>query len=142
MFIVIEGIDRIGKSTQVELLKQKFALCGVSTEVFNFPAYDTPTGQVIYEHLHNKLSLTEPSELAGVTKLSKHDALVFQCVQTADKYAMAGEFKNLLEGGEIIICGRWWQSAFVYGQDDGLNASWLLNIHGRLLVVVLTGWFC
>jgi Thymidylate kinase len=136
VFIVIEGCDRFGKSTQVEMLYQRFVHCGLKTKMFSFPNYASVTGKVISEHLHDKIALAEkqrPQEVSILPRfgaqVSPHDALVFQCVQTCDKYAVASQISKVLRDGEIVVCGRWWQSAFVYGLDDGLDPLWLMDIH-------------
>jgi dTMP kinase len=126
-FIVLEGCDRFGKSTQVGLLAELFIKCGFKTRVFTFPNYSSLTGKVIDDHLHEKLSLRHPNG-----SLCYQDGLVFQCVQTADKYAVAGQIIQALRNEEIVICGRWWQSAFVYGLDDGLDEKWLRDVHDCL----------
>ena len=129
-FIVIEGIDRSGKSTQTKMLFDKLKKCGLSTEMFSFPNYPSLTGKFISEHLHKKIFLLEDNVTHG--QRSTHDALVFQCVQTCDKYAMASKIMEVLRRGNTVVCDRWWQSAFVYGADDGLDLQWLKDVHSCL----------
>jgi len=133
-FIVIEGCDHFGKSTQVKLLAEKLVHCGLKTQVFSFPNYESSTGKIIADHLHDKISLMvrEPSKLLSILPkphVSPHDSLVFQCVQTCDKYAVAAKILAAQRDGEIVVCGRWWQSAYVYGLDDGLDPMWLMDVH-------------
>ena len=130
-FIVLEGCDRFGKSTQVKLLMELFLKCGFKTRVFTFPNYGSATGKVIDDHLHDKIKVVRDVGLYG-RSLDASDPLVFQCVQTADKYAVAGQIIQALRNDEIVICGRWWQSAFVYGLDDGLDEQWLRDVHDCL----------
>ena len=134
-FIVIEGIDRSGKSTQARMLFDKLTKCGLLAEMFSFPNYGSSTGKFISEHLYNKVFLTENSQqnfLAITNRISSHDALIFQCAQTCDKYAMASKIIAILRKGNTVVCDRWWQSAFVYGLDDGLDSQWLKDIHSCL----------
>ena len=37
MFIVIEGLDGAGKSTQVAMIREEFAVRGIETEYIHFP---------------------------------------------------------------------------------------------------------
>ena len=127
-FIVLEGCDRFGKSTQVGLLRELFLRCGFKTRVFTFPNYGSVTGKVIDEHLHGKIALYYSESRITCPQ----DALAFQCVQTADKYAVASQIIQALGNGEIVICGRWWQSAYIYGLDDGLDEQWLRDVHDCL----------
>jgi len=136
MFVVIEGCDRCGKSTQAEMLFQRFVRCGLKTKMFSFPNYVSETGKVISDHLHDRIVLAEKqkSSIASIlprfgNQVSSYDALVFQCVQTCDKYAVAARILKSLREGEIVVCCRWWQSAFVYGLDDGLDPLWLMDVH-------------
>ena len=42
MFVVIEGLDGAGKSTQVALLRRMLAQRGVESEYLHFPRFDAP----------------------------------------------------------------------------------------------------
>lgn len=129
-FIVIEGIDRSGKSTQTRMLVDKLTKCGLPTEMFSFPNYGSLTGKFISEHLHNKVFLLEDNLTHG--RRSVHDALVFQCAQTCDKYAMVSKIMTVLREGNTVVCDRWWPSALIYGFDDGLDLQWLKDVHSCL----------
>jgi dTMP kinase len=133
-FIVIEGSDRFGKSTQLDLLVVRLREMGHQTARFSFPFYNSKTGEIIDAHLHDKLALKEydPLRPSREADRSRHDALVFQCVQTCNKYEVAAEISNHLRQGDFVVSGRWWQSAYVYGLDDGLDASWLDKVHACL----------
>ena len=136
-FIVIEGIDRTGKDTQATKLGERLIRCGLETRMFHFPNYDSITGKVISDHLHDKIILAarETSRLSSILlkpQASPHDAMVFQCVQTCDKYAVAPEISKALRGGQMVICNRWWQSSYVYGMDDGIDPLWLMAVQACL----------
>ena len=42
MFIVLEGVDGSGKSTQIANLRKMFAQKGVESEYLHFPRFDAP----------------------------------------------------------------------------------------------------
>jgi dTMP kinase len=125
-FIVLEGCDRFGKSAQVKLLVEFLVKCGFKARAFAFPDYGSATGKIIHDHLHGKIAV---GHLTKDTHVCHCDPLVFQCVQTVDKYAAAGRILQALRDGVIVVCGRWWQSAYVYGSDDGLDEGWLHDAH-------------
>lgn len=126
-FIVIEGIDRAGKSTQARLLYERLGKCGLEAMLCSFPDYKSPTGKLIKDHLSGEVYT------AAVTKhgigTSSYDALAFQCVQTCDKYARAGAIMTALSQGQVVVSDRWWQSGLVYGADDGLDPVWLRDVY-------------
>ncbi|KOB76219.1 putative thymidylate kinase, partial [Operophtera brumata] len=52
--IVIEGVDRTGKSTQARTLVESLKKKHVQAEYTNFPARDTDIGKVINGYLSSK----------------------------------------------------------------------------------------
>ena len=126
MIIAIEGGDACGKYTQAELLKDRLlAEAKAPVQFLSFPRYDTPVGAVISKILKGGLRLVDTAN--RVSDFS--EALVLQCLMTADKYDAVSGSGDL---GAIFVCDRWWQSAFVYGASDGLDPGWLGSVHSRL----------
>ena len=63
MFIVLEGLDGAGKSTQIGLLRDMFAAMGVESEYVHFPRFDAPVyGDLIARFLRG--------EFGGVDEVS------------------------------------------------------------------------
>jgi dTMP kinase len=53
-FIVIEGIDSVGKKTQTELLKKYLIEKGFETKLFHFPQYDSKFGNLVGNYLRGE----------------------------------------------------------------------------------------
>lgn len=126
--IVIEGMDAAGKNTQMKLLAERLTRASLKVHCYSFPRYETPLGQVILRHLKNEVSMADKTG----SSISE-DALVFQCMMTADKYEVAGHISwvaNMM--GEIVIADRWTQSAICYGASDGLPIEWLTKVQKSL----------
>jgi dTMP kinase len=133
----LDGIDKAGKGTQAERLHA--ALAG--SKVFSFPRYETPLGQAIKRHLAGRIAVRVEHSIDSsdiridgdtVYRVAPEDALVFQCMMTADKYAAAPEIRTRQESGLVTICDRYWPSGYAYGVADGLDQAWLREVHRAL----------
>ena len=60
MFIVLEGVDGSGKSTQIAKLRQMLDKAGVANEYIHFPRFDAPFfGELIARFLRGELGSVE-----------------------------------------------------------------------------------
>ena len=49
-----------------------------------------------------------------------------------DKMDAAVEIRHHLDRGTVVVCDRWWQSAYAFGASDGLDPDWLVRVHASL----------
>jgi dTMP kinase len=108
IFVVIEGVDRCGKTTLSKLLAENLAAQGRDFDLFSTPDYGGFAGKEIGDHLRGKHVL---------------DALDFECMLIANRYEVAGRVRDALAMGRAAICVRWWQSALLYGHASGHDAD-------------------
>ncbi len=118
VFVVLEGVDRCGKSRQAERLVSRLVSLGRPAREVSTPDYASPVGELIAQHLAGDVYLADAS---GST--SSYDPLAFECMQIVDKYATSAQIRQMLDAGMSVASARWWQSALVYGQDDGIDAD-------------------
>ena len=128
--IVIEGIDGAGKGSQSKGLVEWLISEKRNAVYQHFPNYESLTGKAIKRHLHKEwvaasVFLHEPHAVDAV------DELVFQCMQTVNRYEEAQALINLLQRG-AVVCDRYIPSGRTYGIVNGVPADFLDRIHAFL----------
>jgi dTMP kinase len=122
--IVIEGIDKAGKTTQANLLLKK--LKGKKYVKFDFPDYSTPVGIEIKQFLDGKRNYSDEVKMM---------------LLSANRWEKKSEIESIIGKGTTIIMNRYYQSNLVYGISKGLKLKWLLALDEGLpkadLVVVI-----
>jgi dTMP kinase len=120
--IVIEGIDKAGKTTQAKLLQKKLRKC----VKFDFPDYSTPAGKEIEKFLDGKRNYSDEVKMI---------------LLSANRWEKKAEIEKVIGKGSTIIMNRYYQSNLVYGMSKGLKLDWLLALDKGLpradLVVVI-----
>ncbi len=117
-FIVLEGPDGSGTTTQSKLLAEKFRSMGKEVILTAEPT-DSAIGKFIREQLKLK---TIPS------------ASALQLLFCADRAAhIETVIKPALEAGKIVISDRYVISTLVYGEALGLDPDWLLRVNTPFL---------
>jgi len=112
-FIVIEGLDGCGKTTQVELLAEELREQGEKVIETNEPTGGL-IGKLIRQVLEKKAVLSS-------------DAL--QLLFVADRLDhLRNEIEPTLKRGEMVICDRYLWSTVAYGSLN-LDKNWLLSLH-------------
>lgn len=95
-FIVIDGPDSVGKSTQTQLLAKRLKKAGRKVTVVDFPRYGEPSAWMVEQHLQGKLGT---SEEAG--------PYIPSILFAVDRYAASAKMKEALKRGEILISNRY-----------------------------------
>jgi len=118
-FIVIEGLDGSGKTTQVNFLASALKRKGKKT-VVTFEPTKGRIGQLIDYYLKKKVVLPPAS---------------LQLLFVADRLAhVQSLIKPALKEGKIVISDRFSWSTVAYGSISGLDSRWLLSLHRYCLI--------
>lgn len=114
MFIVLEGIDGCGKSTQARLLAEWLEKEGHKVFLTAEPS-KSRIGLFIKEILSGKVKV-DPKTLA----------LLF----TADRCEhLEKEIAPALSCGRIVVCERYYHSTVAYQSAQGVESEWLFYIN-------------
>ena len=117
-FIVFEGIDGSGKSTQIELVSMKLRDAGVDHLLEREPT-NSSIGRFIREYAE-----------AGDRYLSpESEALLF----SADRFEHGKRISYTLEQGTSVICDRYYHSTLAYQGAAGVDFEWLKSLQKFVL---------
>ena len=104
MFIVLEGLDGAGKSTQIALLRDMFRSMGVESEYMHFPRFDAPIyGDLIARFLRGDLGTVE-----GV------NPYLVALLYAGDRADAAATIRGWLAEGKVVIVDRYVYSNIGY----------------------------
>ncbi len=96
LFIVIEGTDGSGKTTQFELLKNRLIEAGYEVEAFDFPQYEQPSSHFVKQYLNG--------EYGTVDEVGPYTASLFYAL---DRFHAAGKIRRALKEGKVVISNRY-----------------------------------
>ena len=111
-FIVFEGIDGAGKSTQIALLKKALLEMGYTVHQTAEPT-ELDTGKMLRAALSGKQART---------------ACEMATLFTLDRIAHNKEIGAAVEKGEIVICDRYYYSSLAY-QGSLCDYDWVKNMN-------------
>ena len=118
-FIVFEGIDRSGKTTQCQLLTKALNKVKAESAIhLHFPNRDTPIGRVIDLYLNKKIHLTPEA---------------VQLLFAADRREANTLIRGLLQAGATVVSDRYSFSAVAYGATTGLPMEWCAELEMGLV---------
>lgn len=105
MFIVIEGLDGAGKSTQVALMRRMFeAKYGKNVEYLHFPRFDAPVyGDLVARFLRGELGA-----------LDQVNPYLVALIYAGDRQEAAARIRGWLADGKVVIVDRYVYSNIAY----------------------------
>ncbi len=119
LFIVFEGVDGGGKSTQIKMLSDYFSGKGYEVEQHMEPTHEV-IGQLIWDYMNGKDRSFEPQT----------EALLF----AADRIEHGKVIKAALERGKVVISDRYKHSSLAYQGAAGVDVEWMQSLNRHALV--------
>ena len=123
MYIVIEGQDGTGKSTQARLLKEYFEKQGKEVIVMDEPDGDLPQAHDIHDLI---LIKGKEYQLEPVTNL-----LLFTAARVELWHKNAEPV--LRRGGVVISARNWWSTLAYQGYGEGVSRSKIIRLTKDIL---------
>ena len=108
--IVLEGVDRVGKSTQALRLLEALRVRSLSAQLMTFPNRSTPIGQMISQYLKGDQQLEDR---------------VVHLLFSANRWEMCQQLEDLLTCGTSVIVDRYAYSGVAYSAaKPNLDLEW------------------
>jgi len=123
-FIVFEGLDGSGQSTQTRLLKDFLTKKGYQVVSTKEPTFSSKAGKKIRAILKRAVDVRAQQ----LQKLFAQDR----------KEHLEKLIIPALKEGKIVISDRYFFSSFAYGRASGLNLKWLIKINDEFLLPDIT----
>lgn len=107
LFILFEGLDGCGKTTQAKILQESGFLGESVQQVFPDPS--TMIGGMCRQYL---------------TKSAKLNDQVIHLLFCANRWELSEQIQEKLNSGISVICDRYWYSGVAYSAAKGLSLDW------------------
>jgi dTMP kinase len=115
-FVVFEGLDGSGKTTQMARIQKRLTCMGINAVATCEPT-DGPVGILIRQMLAGRI-VTDPRTLAALFAADRTDHLV-----TPDTGV-----KALMEKGRTVLCDRYYFSSYAYHAKD-MDLEWVITLN-------------
>lgn len=116
--ITVSGLDKSGKHTQTELLKNRLIEEGYKVEKSDFHRYDQPTGELIMKWLKKEWNASQET---------------IELIMAADKQNQQDWFKQLEKDGiEFLILDRYILDQIVYSSANGMDIKWVQTLQKHM----------
>ena len=118
LFIVFEGIDGGGKSTQIKMLAEYFKDKGYEVE-FHMEPTEGSVGSLLWTYMRSKDRSFSPET----------EALLF----AADRIEHGKTINKALEEGKVVISDRYIHSSLAYQGAAGVDPEWMQSLNKHAL---------
>ena len=118
VFIVFEGVDGGGKSTQIKLLTDYFRDRGYDVEHYMEPT-EGQIGNLLWSYMRSKSRSFSPET----------EALLF----AADRIEHGKAITEALEAGRVVISDRYVHSSLAYQGAAGVDVAWMKQLNRHAL---------
>jgi len=123
-FIVVEGLDGSGQSTQVDLLTNFFKKRKIPVLKTKEPTPDSKAGKKIRKVLDKNQS-TSPKKLQKLFAEDRKDHLEKEIIPALKK-------------GQVVVSDRYFFSSFAFGTSSSVPLDWIIKINKNFLMPDLT----
>ena len=96
MFIVLEGSDGSGKTTQFKLLAERLRAAGHEVDIYDFPRYEEPSSYFVKRYLNG--------DYGPAADVSPYTASFFYAL---DRFEAAPLIRQSLARGRIVLANRY-----------------------------------
>lgn len=128
-FIVLEGTDGSGKTTQLKLLADQLQQSGHSVAIFDFPQYELPSSYFVKRYLNGEYGSTE--------QVGPYTGALFYAL---DRYDVGEKIRTALQEGKVVLANRYTASNMAHQGAKFDNAEqrrgyfiWLDNLEFETL---------
>lgn len=108
-FILFEGIDRCGKTTQSKKLVERLKRDGATAIWIRFPDNDTEIGKLLRQYLENAKDL---------------DPHAVHLLFSANRWECQRKIQKLLQEYDYVVCDRYYYSGIAYTAAKGIDFNW------------------
>ncbi len=116
IFIVFEGIDGSGKSTQIQNISKRLKAQNLKLYT-TFEPTDGPVGSLIRQMLTGKIK-TDQRTIASLFAADRTDHLTNQ----------KNGIKQKIDQGEMVLCDRYYFSSYAY-HAQYIDLDWVIHIN-------------
>lgn len=131
LFVVIEGVDGAGKSTQYDLLRSRLKKEGHDILEIHFPRYDEPSSYFVREYL--------TGNYGSANEVGPYTSSLFYAL---DRFQAAKEIRQALGEGRVVLCDRYVGSNMAHQGTKFNNPEerrgyfiWLDNLEFEMLKI-------
>ena len=125
MFIVLEGLDGAGKSTQIRLLRRLLSERGVESEYIHFPRFDAPVyGELIARFLRG-----------GFGGVNEVDPYLVALLFAGDRADAGPQIRRWIAAGKAVVLDRFVYSNVGFqcaklpaGEERDRLMRWILDL--------------